>query len=151
MLLLIRLSRCTYGVHLSKRTQPRMFCLDHRLTASAAFRRKRPPTALKSTPSFPLRSPCVSVLLCRPPRGLSVPCSHSPTGPARTHTPVAFASSSAASAPTPADSVKPQTPQPPTDVPLEDVRRILHLAHPERWRLAGVCTIKPMCRLGFGC
>uniref|UniRef100_A0A3P8S5K4 ATP-binding cassette sub-family B member 10, mitochondrial n=1 Tax=Amphiprion percula TaxID=161767 RepID=A0A3P8S5K4_AMPPE len=64
----------------------------------------------------------------------------SPHGRTRTvtHTPVAFASSSAAS--TPAESVKTQTDtegkKTPTTVPLEDVKRIMRLAHPERWTLA---------------
>ncbi|XP_023128754.1 ATP-binding cassette sub-family B member 10, mitochondrial isoform X2 [Amphiprion ocellaris] len=64
----------------------------------------------------------------------------SPHGRTRTvtHTPVAFASSSAAS--TPAESVKTQTDtegkKTATTVPLEDVKRIMRLAHPERWTLA---------------
>lgn len=159
MRLLIRMSRCTHGGHLSKLklTQPRMFWLDHRLTLSAAPRRKRQSTGVKSSlhpaPAFPLSSPrpFMSVLACGPPLGgLSVLCSHTPTaGRARTvtHTPVAFAGSSAASSPTPAGSVKTQTDaerdQTPTTVPLEDVKRILHLAHPERWRLAGKLCVHP--------
>lgn len=151
MRLLIRMSRCTHGVHLSKfkLTQPRLLWLDHRLSLSAALRRKRQSTGVRPsvqpTPAFPLSSPgaTVSVLPCSPLGGLSIVCPHSTTGRARTftHTPVAFASSSAASTPTPAESVKTQTDteegQTPTTVPLEDVRRILQLAHPERWSLAG--------------
>nr|XP_046240118.1 ATP-binding cassette sub-family B member 10, mitochondrial [Scatophagus argus] len=150
MRLLIRMSRCTHGVQLSKLklTQPRMLWLEHRLTLPAAFRRKRQSTGVKSSvhppPAFPLSSPraITSVRPSSPLRGLSVLCSHSDTGRARTlsHAPVAFASSSAASAPTPAESVKTQTDtergQTPTTVPLEDVKRILQLAHPERWSLA---------------
>ncbi|XP_030271251.1 ATP-binding cassette sub-family B member 10, mitochondrial [Sparus aurata] len=150
MRLLIRMSRCTHGVHLSKfkLTQPRLLWLDHRLSLSAALRRKRQSTGVRPsvqpTPAFPLSSPgaTVSVLPCSPLGGLSIVCPHSTTGRARTftHTPVAFASSSAASTPTPAESVKTQTDteegQTPTTVPLEDVRRILQLAHPERWSLA---------------
>uniref|UniRef100_A0A8C9XPE4 ATP binding cassette subfamily B member 10 n=1 Tax=Sander lucioperca TaxID=283035 RepID=A0A8C9XPE4_SANLU len=150
MRLLIRMSGCSHGVHLSKLKlpQPRMLWLDHRLTLSAAFRRKRPSTGVKSsvhpTTAFPFCSPgpYMSVLSCSPLRGLSILCSHTPTGRARTvtHTPVAFASSSAASTPTPAGPAKTQTDtdsdQTPTTVPLEDVKRILQLAHPERWRLA---------------
>ncbi|XP_036951951.1 ATP-binding cassette sub-family B member 10, mitochondrial [Acanthopagrus latus] len=150
MRLLIRMSRCTHGVHLSrfKLTQPRLLWLDHRLTLSAAFRRKRQSTGVRPSvqpaPAFPLSSPgaTVSVLPCSPLRGLSVVCAHSTTGRARTftHTPVAFASSSAASSPTPTESVKTQTEteegQTPTTLPVEDVRRILQLAHPERWSLA---------------
>ncbi|KAG8001465.1 ATP-binding cassette sub-family B member 10 [Nibea albiflora] len=70
------------------------------------------------------------VLPCGPIRGL--------TARTLTHTPVAFASSSASSTPTPADSVKTITEraQSPTTIPVDDVKRILRLAHPERWRLA---------------
>ncbi|XP_028433498.1 ATP-binding cassette sub-family B member 10, mitochondrial isoform X2 [Perca flavescens] len=150
MRLLIRMSRCSHGVHLSKPKlpQPRMLWLDHRLTLSAAFRRKRQWTGVKSsvrpTTAFPFCSPgpFMSVLSCGPLRGLSILCPHTPTGRARTvtHTPVAFTSSSAASTPTPAGPAKTQTDtdrdQTRTTVPLEDVKRILQLAHPERWRLA---------------
>lgn len=147
MRLLIRMSRCSHGLHLSKLklTQPRMLWLGHRLTSSAALRSKRESTGVKSslqpTLSFPLSSPCLSVLPCSPLRGLSVLCSYSPTARTVTHTPVAFASSSAASTPTPAGSGKTQTDTKRrwslAKVPLEDVKRILLLAHPERWRLAG--------------
>uniref|UniRef100_A0A8C4E7W0 ATP-binding cassette, sub-family B (MDR/TAP), member 10 n=1 Tax=Dicentrarchus labrax TaxID=13489 RepID=A0A8C4E7W0_DICLA len=145
MRLLTRMSRCTHGVHLSKLklTQPRMLWLEHRLTPSAAPRRKRQSTGVNlpvhPTPAFPLSSPrpFVSVLSFSPLRGLSTLGPHSRK---LTHTPVAFASSSAASTPSPAGSVDPQTDpdrgQKPTTVPLEDVKRILKLAHPERWSLA---------------
>ncbi|XP_070709563.1 ATP-binding cassette sub-family B member 10, mitochondrial [Pempheris klunzingeri] len=151
MRLLIRMSRCSHGGHLSKLklTQPRMLWLEHRLTLSAALRKKRQATGVKTSvyppPASPLSSPrpLASVLSCGPLRGFSVLCSHTPTGRARTvtHTPVAFASSSpAASAPTPSGSVKGQTDsegrRTPTTVPLEDVKRILKLAYPERWSLA---------------
>lgn len=115
--------------------------MDHRLTLSAAPRRKRQFTGVKSSahPAFPLCSPglFVSVLPCSPLRGLSILCPHTRTV---THTHVAFASSSAASTPTPAGQVKTQADtegeQTSTTVPLEDVKRILKLAHPERWKLA---------------
>ncbi|XP_034742901.1 ATP-binding cassette sub-family B member 10, mitochondrial [Etheostoma cragini] len=150
MLLLIRPPRCPHAVHLFKLKlpQPRMLWLEHRLNPSAAFRRQRPSTGVKSsvhpTTVFPFCSPghFMSALSCSPLRGLSILHSHTPTGGARTvtHTPVAFASSSAASTPTPAGPAKTQTDtdreQTPTTVPVEDVKRILQLAHPERWRLA---------------
>ncbi|XP_033931413.1 ATP-binding cassette sub-family B member 10, mitochondrial [Pseudochaenichthys georgianus] len=141
MRLLNRMSRYSHGVSKFKLTQPRMLWLDHRLTLSAAPRRKRQFTGVKSSahPAFPLCSPglFVSVLPCSPLRGLSILCPHTRTV---THTHVAFASSSAASTPTPAGQVKTQADtegeQTSTTVPLEDVKRILKLAHPERWKLA---------------
>ncbi|XP_042353520.1 ATP-binding cassette sub-family B member 10, mitochondrial [Plectropomus leopardus] len=141
--LLIRMSRCSQTK--LKLTQPRMLWLQHRPTLSAALRRKRQSAGVSSvhpTPAFTLCSPFMSVL---PRRGLSVLSSHTRTV---IHTPVAFASSSAASTPSPAGSVKTQTDtktaQTPTTVPLDDVKRILQLAHPERWRLAaavGLLTV----------
>lgn len=145
MRLLIRMSNCTHRVHLCKLklTQSRLLWLDHRPAGAAAPRRRRPSAGVKSSvhpvAAFP---PCssrtfVSALSCSP---LTALCSHTPTGRARTltHTPVAFASSSAAS--TPAETVKTQTDtegeKTPTTVPLEDVKRIMRLAHPERWTLA---------------
>ncbi|XP_028256830.1 ATP-binding cassette sub-family B member 10, mitochondrial [Parambassis ranga] len=140
-LLICVLSR-THRVHLCKLnrtlTQPRMLWLEPRPNNSPALRRKRQSIGVKSsvypTPALRLFSPFSP---CGPLTGLSVLCSHPR---AVTHTPVALASSSATSAPTPAGSVKSQTDketaQTPTQVPLEDVKRILRLAHPERWRLA---------------
>uniref|UniRef100_A0A8C2ZUM1 ATP-binding cassette sub-family B member 10, mitochondrial n=1 Tax=Cyclopterus lumpus TaxID=8103 RepID=A0A8C2ZUM1_CYCLU len=87
------------------------------------------------TPAFLLSSsgPFVSVWPCSPLRGLSILRSHTPTGRPVTHTPVAFATSSAGSVKTQTDTESGQTP---TTVPLDDVKRILQLAHPERWSLA---------------
>ncbi|XP_076582259.1 ATP-binding cassette sub-family B member 10, mitochondrial isoform X2 [Chaetodon auriga] len=145
MRLLIRMSRCTHGGHLHKLklAQPRMLWLEPRLTLSSAHRRKRQSTGIKPSvqpsPAFPLSSPrpFMSGLPCSPLRCLPALCSHART---LTHTPVAFASSSAASTPTPAGSVKTQTDseggRTPNKVPMEDAQRILRLAHPERWRLA---------------
>ncbi|XP_029281156.1 ATP-binding cassette sub-family B member 10, mitochondrial [Cottoperca gobio] len=144
MRLLFRMSRCSHGV--SKLTQPRMLWLEHRMTLSAGPRRKRQSTGVKSsahlTPAFPLCSPGPFMFVLpsySPLRGLSILCPHTPAGRARTvlHTPVAFASSSADSTPTPAGRVKTQTDteSDQTTVPLEDVNRILKLAHPERWKL----------------
>lgn len=136
MRLLIRVSRCTHGVHLSrlKLTQPRVLWLDHRLTLSAAPRRKRHTAGVRSSvhPPAPAFSSPGSVVLNLP-RG---PLLCFRTAPPRTlaHTPVAFASSSAASTPTPAEDA--ERDRTPTTLPVEDVKRILQLAHPERWRLA---------------
>ncbi|KAE8297153.1 ATP-binding cassette sub-family B member 10, mitochondrial [Larimichthys crocea] len=136
MQLLIGMTRCSHGAPLSrlKLTHPRMLWLEHRLAFSASPQRKRQSTGVKSSvhriPAFLLSSPSVSVPPCSPFRGLSART--------LTHTPVAFASSSAASTPTPADSVKTTTKTGPTSttIPVDDVKRILRLAHPERWRLA---------------
>uniref|UniRef100_A0A673CDB7 ATP-binding cassette, sub-family B (MDR/TAP), member 10 n=1 Tax=Sphaeramia orbicularis TaxID=375764 RepID=A0A673CDB7_9TELE len=141
MRLLIRMTRCTHGV---KHIRPRLLWLGHRLTLSAALRGKRPSLPGPSTPTCPFSTsssprPGVSVLTRSPLRGFCL--LHPPTSTGRgprtlTHSPVAFASSSSTS--TPAGSVKEDTEdgQTPTTVPLEDVKRILRLAHPERWKLA---------------
>lgn len=142
MMRFICLSRCTGGVRLSKlkvTTQSRMLWLDHRLAHSAALRRKRP--------SVGVRVPdprCFSSRLWSArtdPSVLNILRFY----PARpfTHTPVAFASSSAASAPTSDESIKTREAQTSNTVPVDDAKRILRLAHPERWRLAG----KPECCL----
>ncbi|TNN56304.1 ATP-binding cassette sub-family B member 10, mitochondrial [Liparis tanakae] len=138
MRLLMYLSRCSHGAHVSKLQPllPRTLWLQHRPTPSAALRRKRQSTGVTSsggpTPAFLLSSsgPCVSVWPCSPLRGLSTLRSHTPTGRLVTHTPVAFATSSAGSVKTEAD-----TETTPTAVPLDDVKRILQLAHPERWSM----------------
>lgn len=136
---LLRTSMCTHRLHLTtlKLTQPRMLWQESRVAFSTVPRRRQS-TGVKSSfhqsPSFPPR-PSVSVLSCR---GLSILCSHTQTDPTRTatHIPVAFSSSSASSDPTPDESLKTDRDKAPTTVPLEDVKRILQLAHPERWRLA---------------
>ncbi|CAI5645797.1 unnamed protein product [Oreochromis niloticus] len=145
MCLLIRVPGCTHKVHLSrlKLMQSRLLWLEHRPTFSAALRRTRQSTGLKSslhpTPAFPVWAarPYMTVLPRSPLMGIPVLCLQSRT---LARTPVAFASSSAASTPAPAGSVKTQADtersQTPTTVPLEDVKRILRLAHPERGRLA---------------
>lgn len=138
MCILIRTSGCTRRLHSSrlKLMQPRLLWLEHRPTFSAALRRKGLSTGLKSslhpTSAVPLRAARVYTTL--PPRGplRGVPllCS---SARALSLTPVAFASSSA-STPTADGSVKTETP---TVVPLRDVKRIMRLAYPQRWRLAG--------------
>uniref|UniRef100_A0A3Q3J740 ATP-binding cassette sub-family B member 10, mitochondrial n=1 Tax=Monopterus albus TaxID=43700 RepID=A0A3Q3J740_MONAL len=144
MQFLICMSRCAPGVHLSKLklTQPRM---DRRLPLSAALRRREQSTWVKSSvrPTF-LLSSLGSALPCSAPTGPCTLGSHTPSwiGRARTftHTPVAFTNSSADTTPAPSGSLKTQTDtergQTPATVPPEDVKRILRLAYPERWRLA---------------
>lgn len=144
MMRFICLSQCTSGVRLSQlklTTKPRMLWLDHRLAHSASVRRKRLSTGIKVPYSRCLASPLclgrtdtslLEVLRYYP---------HAGRGRPFTHTPVAFAGSSAASAPTSGESIKTREAQTSITVPVEDARRILRLAHPERWRLAG----KPEC------
>ncbi|KAL3992845.1 perforin 1 [Sarotherodon galilaeus] len=127
MCLLTRVPGCTHKVHLSR------LKLMHRPTLSATLRRTRQSTGLKSSR---LPTPAFSLWAARqymprgPFTGLPVLCSYSRVF---THTPVAFASSSASSGNGPAGSVKTETP---TVVPLRDLKRIIRLAYPERWRLA---------------
>lgn len=141
MWLLLRMSGRSHAVHLSKLrlTQPGMLWLEHRLSLSSALRRKKQLTGLKSA-VHPAPRPLASALL--------LPSHASSASPARvtirtiTHTPVAFSSSSSSAAssssPTPEDSqAEAGKQQTPTTVPLDDVKRILRLAHPERWTLAG--------------
>ncbi|GAA6220103.1 ATP-binding cassette sub-family B member 10, mitochondrial [Lates japonicus] len=143
MRLLMHMSGYARGVHLSKLrlTRPRLSWLEHRLTLSAAPRRKTQSTGVTSL-DHPTRRPFTPVLPCSPFRSLSVLWTHTSTSIARaptfTHTPVAFASSSAASTPPPTEPEKTQTDREktPTTVSLEDLKRIVGLAHPERWRLA---------------
>lgn len=141
MMRLICSSQCTIGVRLSQlklTAHPRMLWLDHRLAHSASVRRKRASTGIKVPDSRCLASP-----LCSGTSLLKVLRFYPHPGRARpfTHTPVAFASSSAASAPASDESIKTREVQTSTTVPVEDAKRILRLAHPERWRLAG----KPEC------
>lgn len=136
MLLFIRVPGCTRGVlaNTFRLAQPRVLGLDRRLTSSVAFQRLKAATNAGATPvsSISLPGKNRSVLPCSPCRAL-----HTPAGRARitTTTHGAFASSSAASTPTPAESLK--APTVPTAVPLDDVKRILKLAQSERCRLAG--------------
>lgn len=144
MMRFICLSRGTSEVRLSKLklTQPGMLWPDHRSAHSAALRTRRQSPGIKSSvpPSLPCALPSpradVSLVPCGP---LSMLRFYSPAGRARplTRTPVALASSSAASARTSDEPLKARAVQTPTTVPLDDVKRILRLAHPERWRLAG--------------
>uniref|UniRef100_A0A8D3BT12 ATP binding cassette subfamily B member 10 n=1 Tax=Scophthalmus maximus TaxID=52904 RepID=A0A8D3BT12_SCOMX len=125
MWLLIRTSGCTRGAHLHRRTLTQPW----RSNLSAALQ-----PAGARTSVHPTARPIASLLP-------HAHCSHLPWSTARartaSHAPVAFASSSAAPTPSPAKTpVDTDREQTPTTVPLEDVRRILHLAHPERWRLA---------------
>lgn len=127
MRFLIRTTVCSHGAPLSKHPLPWKLWLEPRLTVSPALRRKRPWTSPGGFSTVPApvsgRLSPSGLLTCR--------------AMAVTHTPVAFASSSAASAP-PSGTLKTEEGgQSPASVPLEDVSRILRLAHPERWRLTG--------------
>lgn len=137
MLLFIRVPRCSRGAFMNsvKLTQQRMLWLDQRLTPSGALRRINSTINIEASSFFSnsLHGKNMSVTSCGSYRAL-----HTPAGRTRTisHTHGAFASSSSASSPTPAESVKAPTVQA-TTVPLEDVKRILKLAQSERLRLAG--------------
>lgn len=146
MRLLIRMLNCSNRMHLSKLklAQSRLRCLEHRAILSAAHRRRRQPSGVKTSACPPPGKPVFSVLSCR-----TLTAGGPPFLRGRTllHTPVAFASSSAGPTPAPpAEAVKSQTDaegeRTPTTVPLDDVKRILTLAHPERWRLSGKRQIK---------
>uniref|UniRef100_A0A3Q2QKF7 ATP-binding cassette sub-family B member 10, mitochondrial n=1 Tax=Fundulus heteroclitus TaxID=8078 RepID=A0A3Q2QKF7_FUNHE len=140
MRLLLRLSNCTDRMHVSKLklAQSRLLCLEHRAILSAAHRRRRQFAGARTSACPPPATRVLSVLSYSPlSTGLSVLRGRTPI-----HTPVALVSSSAASSPAPpAEAAKSQADadrrQTPTSVPLDDVKRILGLAHPERWRLAG--------------
>lgn len=132
MRLLFRISNCTNKLCKLKLTQPTLLWLEHRaVLSSSAFWRRRQPAGVKTS-------------VCPTPAVLSALARGPQTGvyahtPARTvlHTPVAFSSSSAAASPAPAGAAETQEKPAPTSVPLKDVRRILRLSHPERWRLTG--------------
>ncbi|KAK5611855.1 ATP-binding cassette sub- B member 10, mitochondrial [Crenichthys baileyi] len=139
MRLLIRVSNYTNRLHLCKLklAQSRLFCLEHRAILSAAHRGRRQCAGLKTSACPPQANHFPPVLSSSTlTTGLSVL-----RGRTLIHTPVAFASSSAASTPAPpAEAAKSQTDaereRTPTTPGLDDVKRILGLAHPERWRLA---------------
>uniref|UniRef100_A0A668ASN8 ATP-binding cassette sub-family B member 10, mitochondrial n=1 Tax=Myripristis murdjan TaxID=586833 RepID=A0A668ASN8_9TELE len=128
MWLLIRMSRCTGGTQLPKlKLKPtgahRLWWPDYG-QSYPAIRRKRD-AAAAPTPVFTPSSPRLAFI------ALSPGCLHAHLGARRTrtgtHTQVAFSSSSAGSTPRGARA--------PTTLPLEDVKRILQLAYPERYRL----------------
>lgn len=137
MLLFIRVPRCSRGAFMNslKLTQPRMLWPDQRLTPSVLLRRINSTTTIQATSflSNSLPGKNMSVTPCGSYRVLRTPADRTRT---ISHTHGAFASSSSASSPTPAESVKAPTVQA-TTVPLEDVKRILKLAQSERWKLAG--------------
>uniref|UniRef100_A0A3P9H012 ATP-binding cassette, sub-family B (MDR/TAP), member 10 n=1 Tax=Oryzias latipes TaxID=8090 RepID=A0A3P9H012_ORYLA len=139
MRLLLRVPICTRRMQLCKfkPTQPR-FWMDYGARLPAAPRRK---SSVHPAPVFsPWGRPLTSLPRLRPLSGPSL-LFLTPAGRGRAavrHTPVAFASSSSAGS---AQAEKnradaEEARQPPTSVPLEDVKRILRLAHPERWRVA---------------
>lgn len=131
------LSNCTNGLLKLKLTQPKLVWLEHRAVLSSSAPGRRRQSGGVKTSVCPTPAGLVSSLSRRPPTRFSVLLT-----PARAvlHTPVAFSSSSVAASPAPAGPVKTQAEaedRSPTTVPLEDVKRILGLSHPERWRLAG--------------
>uniref|UniRef100_A0A3Q2Y0M4 ATP binding cassette subfamily B member 10 n=1 Tax=Hippocampus comes TaxID=109280 RepID=A0A3Q2Y0M4_HIPCM len=135
MRFLISMSTCTHGARLHKPPQRRTIWL----AVSPDPQRKRPPAGSRTSASSPtglLLSQSVVSSLSR--RDLSSLRSYV-FGKTRTplRTLVAFASSSV---PSTSGSLKGQTDteggHTPTNVPLEDVRRVLRLAHPERWKLS---------------
>ncbi|XP_040926033.1 bile salt export pump [Betta splendens] len=136
MWLLVRKPMCIYVSEL-KLTQR----LDHRLSLSASMRTRTQHPGLRSRVR-PVPRPLVSALSCSRTRAFSGLPPHTCSARARTraHTPVAFASSSADSRPAAAGSEEPQADadrgRAPATIPPDDVKRILRLAHPERWRLA---------------
>ncbi|XP_061601421.1 ATP-binding cassette sub-family B member 10, mitochondrial [Cololabis saira] len=113
MLLLIRISNCTHRLQLCG---SRLLWLQQRPRCSAARRRRQDVRLLSRLQ--PPGSPVLPPVLSRRPLLFS-------RTPTATLTPVALCSSSSS-----AGSEKARTPVPP-----EDVKRILRLAHPERWRL----------------
>ncbi|XP_077569624.1 ATP-binding cassette sub-family B member 10, mitochondrial [Stigmatopora nigra] len=136
MRFLFRMPICTHGLHFHKLPQSRTLCF----TVSDDPRRRFPLTGSRTSacpPSgFLLRS-VVSALSRRDFASL-----HSGAfAKTRTRipfcTPVAYGSSSV---PSTSGSLKGQTntesTDTPTNVPLEDVKRVLRLAHPERWKLS---------------
>ncbi|XP_061820270.1 ATP-binding cassette sub-family B member 10, mitochondrial [Nerophis lumbriciformis] len=133
MRLLIHMSRCTHGVSSPKAPHPRLLSL----TVYPGPQRKRPTAGPRTSPSPPngLLLPSVMSALSR--RDVWSLRTYTSKTRTHSHTHTAFASSSAASTP---GSLKEQTEtesgQTPTSVPLEDVKRVLRLAHSERWKLA---------------
>ncbi|XP_061670327.1 ATP-binding cassette sub-family B member 10, mitochondrial [Syngnathoides biaculeatus] len=130
MRLLIGMSRCTHGVHLHRTPQPRTVWV----AVSPDHQRKRHPARSWMPAGFLL--PSVISAVSR--RDVS---SFHPYTYAKTRTPsltpVAFASSSVPSTSGPRkDQTDAEGGQTPTSLPLEDIRRVLRLAHPERWKLS---------------
>lgn len=123
MRFLIRLSSCTNGVCLSRLKASSSFkrlWLDHRLKLSPTFCRK-------GLSPVSLRQPIWSLH-----RGTPALCCLHRTAP---HTPVAFTRSFAQSE---SEKTLQEVNSEPAKsaVPLEDVKRILKLAYPERWKLS---------------
>ncbi|KAM9764938.1 ATP-binding cassette sub-family B member 10, mitochondrial [Menidia menidia] len=147
MRLLFCVSKCSRRMHLLKlkAVQPRLLWLEHRPAVPAAPRRRRPGSGAKPPGCAAPVPPLSSVRPAGSLAGLPVLLSHTPTGRPRTvpHTPVAFASSSSSSGSSAPSSPGPAEPRAAADddrtpgsLPLEDAKRILRLAHPERWNLA---------------
>ncbi|RVE74671.1 hypothetical protein OJAV_G00024310 [Oryzias javanicus] len=133
MRLLLRVPMCSRRMQLCKLklTQPQ-FWMDFGPRLLAASRRK---SSVRPAPeTSPWGRSLTSVPRLRPLSGPSL-LFLSPAGRVRSvrNTPVAFTSSSSEVEKSRTDA---EAAQNPTSVPLEDVKRILRLAHPERWRVA---------------
>ncbi|XP_051920137.1 ATP-binding cassette sub-family B member 10, mitochondrial [Hippocampus zosterae] len=135
MRFLISMSTCTHGARLHKPPQRRTIWL----AVSPDTQRKRPPAGSRTSASTPtgflLSQSVVSSLSHRDLSSLRSYVFGKTRTPLRTL--VAFASSSV---PSTSGSLKGQTDtergHTPTNVPLEDVKRVLRLAHPERLKLS---------------
>ncbi|XP_059927038.1 ATP-binding cassette sub-family B member 10, mitochondrial [Gadus macrocephalus] len=150
MRLLFDISRCTSGVHLLKRTINhsrihRCLLLDHRKSHAAGLHVWSNGTGKPSPENVAHRGHHRSTVSVLPYSALGVlfrDCKRSQLLLEKPwtagHTSVVFKSSSAASSKettikTPVES---GSGQPPTTLPLDDVKRILKLAYPERLRLS---------------
>ena len=155
MRLLFDISRCTSGVHLLKRTinhssVHRCLLLDHRKSHAAGLHVWSNGTGKPSPENVTHRGHRRSTVSVLPYSALGVlfrDCMRSQRLLEKPwtagHTSVVFKSSSAASSKettikTPVES---GSGQPPTTLPLDDVKRILKLAYPERLRLSGMCCL----------
>ena len=152
MILLLQMSRCTGGVHLLKRKivhsrAHRLFWIENHVMRGQRIKRdlSAAETFLEpaARPSLSRRHVAALVPCWFPLGGFYGPLTKSSW--TATHFGASYSSSSK-SKPTIQHGVDntyvPSTEkrEPPTTIPFKDVRRIMFLAHPERWRLSGVTT-----------